>query len=96
MVVDQRGVRITALLVAALVGGGLGFLIGRGTVSNSETVATLSNALVVQQRVSAAAPIIANSITAASALIGSCLSSCAVWWVIHWTGRKEGVSHEQQ
>ena len=96
MVVDQRGARIVALLVAALVGGGLGFLIGRGTVSNSETVATLSNALAVQHRISTAAPIIASSITAASALIGSCLSSCAVWWVIHWTGRTEGGRHDQQ
>jgi hypothetical protein len=89
MVIDQRKAKLVALGLAALGGGALGFFVGRGSVSHSEALATLSDALATQQRVSSSAPIIAASITAASAIVGSCLSCCSVWWIIHWTAQKE-------
>ncbi len=89
MQIDQRRARLVALWLAALGGGALGFLIGRGTVSHSGALAELSSALAAQHRMSSAAPVIAAGITAASAIIGSSLSCCSVWWVIHRTAQRE-------
>jgi len=75
-------VRALALLIAALTGGVLGFFVGRGTVSNSEALTALSQALAIQHRVSAAAPIIATGLTATSAIIGATLCVAVVWAVI--------------
>ena len=79
------------LWIAAIAGGILGFFVGRGTVSNSEALVALSEALALQHRMSSAAPVIAVGLTASAAILGSTLSVGIVWWVI-WRSERRGRS----
>ena len=89
MHVDHQQRRTIILWLAAIGGGAVGFLAGRGTVSNSQAFIALSEALALQHRISAGSPVLASAVTASAAIIGSTLSVVTVAWVLCRTDNRE-------